>query len=345
MDKGTKVTLCATCAFAVIFAAVTGCAAKYSNVETITSSDTDAGSAVVRASETTKAPAADDSDSTSGSQAPVTNRLPIQHYPNAIYISVKEDEDSDLPVNGTVGDYEYTVLHSSDLSVPPHKNRGFYIDSLEEPGAPVYFILCSGEKSTGGHGIRIIDLGMNGNKLYIVAEETSPAPDEMVTEAIEYPYCVIEFDRMPESYEVINTGGYYFSYILEPDMEDEETREIVESLRGDGYQVPDGYCAVLSGGSGEISYKTYVYCIKGDDGGQPYYEYIHVTSTTVSWGSPVWNNRFDSSGSKNTREEIVETARQHGSGNFMTLPGDYRNVYSIDDFLNMDFVAAEGSFI
>ena len=344
MDKGIKATLCTTCVFAVIFAAVTGCAARYSNSENGMPEDTDTETAVMRASETAKVPAADASEGTSGSQTPVTNRLPVQHYPNAVYISVKEDKDSDLPVNGSVGDYEYTVLSSSDKSVPTQKNRGYYIDSTEEPGAPCCFIICSGQKSTGGYGIRITDLGINGDRLYIVAEETSPAEDAMVTEAIDYPYCVLELDRMPESYDVINTSGLYFSYILEPDMEDEETREILESLRGDSYQVPDGYCAILNGGVGEISYKTYVYCCSSGTDGKQYYEYIHVTSTTVSWGSTVWRNTFDSSGSKSTREEIVETARQHGSGDFMTLPGDYRNVFSIDDFLKMDFVATDGSF-
>lgn len=339
MDKGIKATLCTTCAFAVVFAAVTGCAAKFSNTETVTPADTDA--AVRRASETTQAQAPDASDGTSGSQAPVTNILPIQHYPNAVYISVKEDGDAGLPVNGTVGDYEYTILSSSDSTIPMHKNRGFYIDSDEESGDTCYFIICSGQKSTGGYGISITDLGMNGNRLYIVVEETAPAPDDMVTEAIEYPYCVLELDKIPESYEVINTAGKYFSYILEPNMEDEETREIIEGLRGDGYQVPDGYCAVLHGGSGEITYKTYVYYRDDSAADQPYYEYIHVTSTTVSWGSPISRNTLDTAGTKDTKEAIVETARDHNSCQFMTLPGDYRNVYSINDFLTMEFVPSD----
>ena len=81
-------------------------------------------------SETTQAQAPDASDGTSGSQAPVTNILPIQHYPNAVYISVKEDGDAGLPVNGTVGDYEYTILSSSDSTIPMHKNLLTKINSL-----------------------------------------------------------------------------------------------------------------------------------------------------------------------------------------------------------------------
>ena len=67
-----------------------------------------------------------------------------------------------------------------------------------------------------------------------------------------------------------------------------------------------------------------------------YYPSDAKTSTTVSWGSTFWRDRFDSSGIKYSKEEIVEVARQHNSCDCMTLPGDYRNVYSIDDFLKMD---------
>lgn len=34
MDKGIKATLCVTCAFAVMFAAVTGCAVKFTHNDT-----------------------------------------------------------------------------------------------------------------------------------------------------------------------------------------------------------------------------------------------------------------------------------------------------------------------
>ena len=327
MDKGIKATLCTTLAFALMFGIATGCSAVRSNIRT--GSDEEDPASVT----TAKDQAA--TDSSSSEPAPVTNKLPIQHYPNAAYISVK-DADEELPVSGTVGNYEYTLSKSQEFEIPNQKTRGFYIESPERQDATCYFVICSGQKNTGGHNIKIVDLGMNGNRLFIVAEETSPAPDQMVTEALEYPYCVLELDKMPESYEVINTEGRYFSYILEPDMEDDETREILESLRGDGYQVPEGYCAVLNGGAGEIAYKTYVYYHDDGSADQPYYEYINVTSTTVSWGSTIWKDRFDSSGIKNSKEEIVDAARQHGSCDYMTLPGDYRNLYSIDDFLKMD---------
>ena len=328
MDKGIKATLCTTLAFALMFGIATGCSAVRSNIRT--GSDEDDPASVT----TAKDPAV--TGPASSEPTPVTYKLPIQHYPNASYISVK-DTDEKLPVSGTVGDYEYTVSKPQGLEVPNQKTRGFYIDTPEGQDTPCYFVICSGKKNTGGHDIKIVDLGMNGDKLYIVAEETAPAPDKMVTEALEYPYCVLELDKMPDSYEVINTGGVYFPYIIEVNMDDEETSNIIYDLTDkDGYHVPEGYCAVLNGGAGEIAYKTYVYYHDDGSADQPYYEYINVTSTTVSWGSTFWRDRFDSSGIKYSKEEIVEVARQHNSCDWMTLPGDYRNVYSIDGFLKMD---------
>ena len=341
MDKGIKATLCVTCAFAVMFGIVTGCSVIRSN-STAASSGTTAASADATGTDTSADGPAAGGDLSDPDTEPsqVTYKLPIQHYPNASYISVKDDYGI-FPSAGTVGGYEYTVAKPHGLDIPDQKTRGFYIDTLEEPDSPYYFIICSGKKSTGGHDIRIVDLGMNGNTLYIVAEETSPAPDEMVTEAFEYPYCVLELDKLPDSYEVINTGGFFFPRILEFSM-DEETQNILYDLNdGNDYQVPDGYCAVLHGGSGEITYKTYVYCHDDSAGDQTYYEYIHVTSTTVSWGSPISRNTLDTAGTKDTKEAIVETARDHNSCQFMTLPGDYRNVYSINDFLTMEFVPSD----
>ena len=228
MDKGIKATLCVTCAFAVMFGIVTGCSFIRSN-STAASSGTTAASANAAGADTSAGgqSAGGDLSGSDADQASGTDKLPIHHYPNADYISVKNDET--LPAKGTVDGYEYTVAKPQGLDIPDQKTRGFYIDTLEEPDSPYYFIICSGQKNTGGHDIKIVDLGMNGNTLYIVAEETSPAPDEMVTEAFEYPYCVLELDKMPESYMIINTGGVIFPRILEINMDD-ETRNIIYDL-------------------------------------------------------------------------------------------------------------------
>ena len=94
-------------------------------------------------------------------------------------------------------------------------------------------------------------------------------------------------------------------------------------------EVEDGWIAKLNGGSGEITYHTYVY--EAENG----YKYINTTSTTVSYGSPQWNERVIDSGSVSTKEEIVQVAKDNGSKQYVLFPDD-KEAYKISDFLNMD---------
>ena len=94
-------------------------------------------------------------------------------------------------------------------------------------------------------------------------------------------------------------------------------------------EVEDGWIAKLNGGSGEITYHTYVY--EAENG----YKYINTTSTTVSYGSPQWTERVIDSGSVSTKEEIVQVAKDNGSKQYVLFPDDKED-YKISDFLNMD---------
>ena len=92
-------------------------------------------------------------------------------------------------------------------------------------------------------------------------------------------------------------------------------------------EIRDGYVAVLRGGAGEITYQTYVYEMAVG------YRYINTTSTTESWGSTNWNTVVDSEGYLDTKEEVVEVARDHNSCDCATYPGDSRT-YTVEDFLS-----------
>ena len=116
----------------------------------------------------------------------------------------------------------------------------------------------------------------------------------------------------------------------------------------------DGYIVYLADGVGEKMQKTYVY--KTDDGR---YRYVNVDSVTESWGSTKWKEYFVDSGTVDTKEEIVEVAKNHNSCGFAVLPievidindpdsmereyplityEDMMNSYiSVDEFLNGDF--------
>ena len=192
MNSGIKATLCTMMAASVMFGVVTAC--SKASTESTTAAD--------KAAEITTV------ETTSG-----TDQLPVVQYPNGSYISIK-DPDSKLPETGTVGGCGYTLNVDKAYNVTG-LDRGYMLFMGSEMDSPMTFVICSGTKNTGGHDIKVVDLGMDGNKVVIVVEETSPAPDEMVTEGFEYPYCAIQFDKMPESFEIINTAGVSFTYVVD----------------------------------------------------------------------------------------------------------------------------------
>ena len=207
MNSGIKATLCTMMAASVMFGVVTGCS-KASTAST-TAADK---AAEITTVETTESSTDANSDSiaetTSG-----TDNLPVVQYPNGSYISIK-DPGSKLPETGTVGGCGYTLNVDKAYNVTG-LDRGYMLFMGSEMDSPMTFVICSGTKNTGGHDIKVVDLGMDGNKVVIVVEETSPDPDEMVTEGFEYPYCAIQFDKMPESFEIINTAGVSFTYVVD----------------------------------------------------------------------------------------------------------------------------------
>ena len=178
---------------------------------------------------------------------------------------------------------------------------------------PYSLVISSGEKNTGGYGIKITDVKIDDNNhMVVTVEETSPAEDAVVIQALTYPSVKIRMSAIPESIDVYDHEGKKFSYV---ELEKKKNE--------------DRYIAILRDGTGEITWETYVY--KDKTG----YVYVNTTSTTESWGSTKWKTVIDSTGRAASREEIVEIAKEHGSGKFCTFPGD-NDPHPIEDFLKAD---------
>ena len=215
-----------------------------------------------------------------------------------------------LEKEGTIGDISYRLSDSSVEGTV--ETAGFDIFSEEQDIYRFAVIINAGEKSTGGYEINIIDITYDGTEMVITVEETSPGPDEMVTEALTYPSCAVELDKLPKSVKVVWTNG---------------TGLPCDYIYIDDYELPEGWLAVLKDGAGEIMRETYVY--ETSDGK---YEYINIRSTTVSWGAAEWNDIVSGSGAADTREDVVSAAEEFGSAGFVTFNND-NNVYSIEEFL------------
>ena len=190
---------------------------------------------------------------------------------------------------------------------------GFYLFEASEDEYPYKVIIDAGEKNTGGYDIQIVGIEYDGTEVIITVEEITPAPGDVVTQAFTYPCCGVSFDTLPKSIRVVTTAGDEFPCFY---------------IRLDDTEIRDDWFAVIQGGSGEIIFKTYVY--KTDD---DKYEYINVTSTTVSYGATEWNDVVSGSGAADTREAVVLAAKEFGSCGFVMFADKGSTVFSIDEFL------------
>lgn len=97
--------------------------------------------------------------------------------------------------------------------------------------------------------------------------------------------------------------------------------------------IPDNYIAVFNGGSGEITYSTYIYKI---DNGQANYgfEYINTTNTTISFGSTKWNTKITSKGKVDWTDDVFSVARNNNAYSYVKLPNNDKT-YTIDEYMSM----------
>lgn len=101
----------------------------------------------------------------------------------------------------------------------------------------------------------------------------------------------------------------------------------------DDDKVPDGYIAVFHGGSGEITYETYIYKINNQHANSGF-NYVNVTKTTTHWGSSEWNTRITKSGSVQWTDNVFEVARENNAYSCVTLPNSNK-IYTIEEYMQM----------
>ena len=123
--------------------------------------------------------------------------------------------DGTIPSEGTLGGFRYK-LGEREYDNSDYKERGYYCCE-NDARAPLVIVLCSGERSTGGYGIRVADLEADeeGN-LCVIVEEKAPKQEDVVTEAFTYPMATLliyEETGMPSSVTVKTTGGMEFPFL------------------------------------------------------------------------------------------------------------------------------------
>ena len=95
-------------------------------------------------------------------------------------------------------------------------------------------------------------------------------------------------------------------------------------------EITDDYIAVFHGGSGELTYLTYIYKIDNghDNCG---FEYISAESYGMTADQTI---RILDIGTVLWTEDVFPAAEANNAYDFVTLPGD-RNTYTIDEFKDM----------
>lgn len=86
-------------------------------------------------------------------------------------------------------------------------HKGFV---YEEVDGYYYIAIFSGEKSTGGYGIKAVSIEDNEGATNIFVEETAPAEGDFVLEAITYPYTVIKATGITPNITIFNKDGSDF---------------------------------------------------------------------------------------------------------------------------------------
>lgn len=89
--------------------------------------------------------------------------------------------------------------------------RGYYVDTLNQPNAPYFYIICMGEKNTGGYSLKVKEVNKVDEKIEIIVEEIEPAKGDKVTMALTYPTIIVEFPEYQENIIIKNTKKKEFS--------------------------------------------------------------------------------------------------------------------------------------
>ena len=110
-------------------------------------------------------------------------------------------------------------------------------------------------------------------------------------------------------------------------IEPEETTTSTTTYKYSNYETE---LAVFHGGSGEVTYNTYIYKINSGHANMGY-KYRNETCTTKSWGSSEWKCHDVKTGQFTWTDDAFEIAKSHGAYSYVTIPGD-KKTYTINEF-------------
>lgn len=98
-------------------------------------------------------------------------------------------------------DIEFTVVKESEIPdelmqhIEDKKSNEFKFTFYNKDKMDyLYIVVGYGEQPTGGYSITVDDLYLTNNSIYIDTSLIGPSKDDVVTQAITYPYIVVKIE-------------------------------------------------------------------------------------------------------------------------------------------------------
>ena len=126
------------------------------------------------------------------------------------FFAIKKNNSENIEENVNLKRISYEVIDNFNSSKFDYTKKGYYVEN-SDPGAPYYYIITSGTKSTGGYSIDVVSVTIDkSNNVKIVVKESAPQKGSTVTMAFTYPSTCIRLSSVPSALEIINTKGEAF---------------------------------------------------------------------------------------------------------------------------------------
>lgn len=99
------------------------------------------------------------------------------------------------------------------------RNKGYYIDTLNQPNAPYFYVISMGECPSGGYDIEIVEIKIDDDKnVKVLVKETTPSDypsGTSFTMAITFPTVGLTLSEAANTIEIKNTKGEIYKEIKE----------------------------------------------------------------------------------------------------------------------------------
>lgn len=121
-------------------------------------------------------------------------------------------ENRTIHLDGTISGIDYKILYNNEYETRQFRERGFFINTLNQPNSPYWYIITMGEKGSEGYSIKIVNVKIDKDKnVEVIVRETVPPENSSFTTAFTYPTCCLKLSEGAETIVIKNTKGEIFN--------------------------------------------------------------------------------------------------------------------------------------